>query len=226
VVLGYSCYLSEGLPTAPLEQRLQVAFDAICEQRLSHHVVVTGGQSDTRWPSEAEIMAHWLMLRLLSDKPPPSLPPQHDEPQWHSDLWRTVRSRDTISLVAENSACAGHHVTLVMEKESTSTITNARNALGILRDAFPDIKHILVVTSLFHQYRSRKVFEKYARDLELDASNQQATATATVTATRGSTHKYSFEMAHVPAPANNCVTQKDFVRELAAIALYFVARWI
>lgn len=236
MVLGYSCYHRLGLPTAPLEQRLQVAFEAACHQRLAPLIVLSGGRSkeiNPIRPTESEIMAHWLLERLLDPSGShrsPQTPPANESAQ-DSPLWRTIRHSSVLSIVAEHPTCRGTELTLVLEKESTSTVLNARKSLEILDLNYTNVTRVLLVTSLFHQWRSRRVFERAARDLDANRRIQHAATIrsnvdAAAAARNRREQQYSFEVAYVPPPLNNCVIQKDFWRELAAIALYFVAGWI
>lgn len=126
-------------------------------------------------------------------------------------LWPTEADvmADWLRRNAASTGCNFSDVELILERNSTSTLTNAAKSLAILAgdSRYSSLRRIVLVTSRFHQYRTRRVFERVA---QRDFAAQS----------------FAFQLAEVPAPANGSVIQFDFWRELLAIALYRVMCWI
>jgi uncharacterized SAM-binding protein YcdF (DUF218 family) len=95
---------------------------------------------------------------------------------------------------------------ILLERRSTSTRENALFSLPML-DCATTNRTVAVVTSTFHQWRARRVFLTAAKDLGLLGCNQVLVHPCATTGER--------------AP-----TQHDWLREIAACALYWYRGWI
>lgn len=93
-----------------------------------------------------------------------------------------------------------------LERESTSTRENALFSLPLLNCSAGGT--VAIVTSTFHQWRARRVFQSAAKELGLDECR--------------------FEIVALPCASagERAPTQHDWLRELAACALYWWRGWI
>ncbi|KAG8468964.1 hypothetical protein KFE25_007482 [Diacronema lutheri] len=99
---------------------------------------------------------------------------------------------------------------VLLERESTSTRENALFSLPLLNCSGARERQVAIVTSSFHQWRARRVFHRAALDLAL-ACELAVTA-----------HPCATAASHQQQAA----TQHDWLRELAACALYWWRGWL
>jgi uncharacterized SAM-binding protein YcdF (DUF218 family) len=108
----------------------------------------------------------------------------------------------------------------LLEQRSTSTRTNAIESLKLATHR--RLRRVVVVTSEFHQFRARRTFQVAARELEEETAEHPMSV---VVASLNSV-PWETDRRRANAAATELKHQFDFVRELAAIALYYVRGWI
>jgi len=107
----------------------------------------------------------------------------------------------------------------LLEQRSTSTRTNALESLKLAKQR--RLRRVVVVTSEFHQFRARRTFQVAARELEETPEHPMSVVVASL-----SSVPWETDGRRASAAASELKHQLDFVRELAAIALYYVRGWI
>lgn len=230
IVLGYCIDHQLGVPTPLLLKRIIKAVNLTRDEQRSDVVVFSGGSDwrvDPNLPTEADVMAAWFKLHYFEylNQCPLADNNRKEQTEWTSNASTntTITTADaTLSNASESSwitttMCSPPPLpTLLLERESTSTRTNALLSLKMLANyrqehSQPPLSHVMIVTNRFHQLRSRLVFQKAVSDLITEGSLRN---NVTV-------YVAPFELAE-----SREVPQFDFVRELLAIALYYVIRWI
>eukprot|EP01027_Heterolobosea_sp_BB2_P010018 GEZU01014750.1.p1 GENE.GEZU01014750.1~~GEZU01014750.1.p1 ORF type:complete len:277 (-),score=29.31 GEZU01014750.1:20-850(-) len=201
IVLGYSV-TSDALPTPRLVERLETAL-RLYNSGVAKHIIVSGGYPRGKNFSEASVMAKWLLDRL----PPPSptteelLDPPHDV-----DVGAGV---------------------VILEEKSTSTRENAVFSLEIAQQR--NWKRLVVVTNHFHQLRSRLAFEKCIKEITPDHKGAVEDSWMVTMASISTTGIDSSDLQCDPSSISFreiLRREHDFIRELAAFALYTVRGWL
>lgn len=225
IVLGYEIRDKEFI-TLPLLSRLGLAY-SIAQQRYYRKLTVPGAKDETtlavftggvtpdrnKGKSEGTIMKEWFekamsYVNRISDIENLSLKPLNNT----SDSLYDLTSSDDATSILKSLLYDFplNNIPLLTENRSTSTYENALFSLPILQKYESEhkisISHLLVVTNRFHQIRSQALFSKLLASSDSDYN------------------------LLIPSYNNSFsemgVTQLDFWREIAAIALYSYRKWI
>jgi vancomycin permeability regulator SanA len=127
-------------------------------------------------------------------------------------LGRLSEARAMETYITDELLARGEEPVILLEERSTSTRENALFSLRIV-DCMGAPKTVAVVTSTFHQWRSRRVFVRAATSLAGHGVDAPGCTIAVYPCAR-------------PHALERGPTQFDWLREFAACALYWWRDWL
>eukprot|EP00735_Rhodelphis_limneticus_P002861 TRINITY_DN1391_c0_g1::TRINITY_DN1391_c0_g1_i1::g.20108::m.20108 TRINITY_DN1391_c0_g1::TRINITY_DN1391_c0_g1_i1::g.20108 ORF type:complete len:287 (+),score=36.63,DUF218/PF02698.12/3.2e-25,DMRL_synthase/PF00885.14/2.7,DMRL_synthase/PF00885.14/73,Prok-E2_E/PF14462.1/0.2 TRINITY_DN1391_c0_g1_i1:54-914(+) len=184
IVLGCQIDGNTLEPSPMLRERLEAAA-ALLRKNITSHLVLTGGKDGPDLPSEAEVMHNWLAVNY-----PDITFVEAGIPERYMYPWETSDRFNKTKIVVQ----------VHLEEESTSTRLNAVYSAPILQRL--DAQRVVIVTSTFHQFRSRRTFQVAFDEVS-----------------------YS-PVLYIAEIDDYSVNNADMIREYKAIVYYTLRGWI
>lgn len=188
IVLGYEVDHKLGEPSIPLKHRLLTAMSILCNSTPTPSVVMMSGGSS--WSVD------------------PLYPTEAD----------IMADWFTFTISQHHECIEKKDFTMLRERKSTSTVTNAFNSLNALKQNITTDQsfHIKIVTNPFHQFRSLLTFKRVQYILEQEA----------ISVGQPWPHFHFSVTGVTDDDKGEGVTQWDWWREIAGIGFYWSMGWI
>ena len=208
LVLGYQANHYTAEPSSILRARVEQGVERGCES--SSRIVLLSGGLDLRFynaslPTEADIMLRWVLF-ISASPPAPHSSFAFIEPECEGRDFCSVKRaiRDDCEL------------TFLLERRATSTLENALGCFTALAadPANDRWTHMELITTAFHELRALAVFRKQARVQGRSAWDFTVPPRAVAAACSS------------PSPIESHSRQINWIREVAALALYWTKGWI